>query len=197
MKQKKNIPASVKQLLLNISKKNKRPFAELLQYYAMERFLYRLSQSSYNEKFILKGALMLRARQLPSFRATKDIDLLGITSNKEDTLKKIIEDIITIGVEPDGLIFKRETIRTEQITANAEYKGIRVCFICSLDSAKINMQIDIGFGDIVYPDPEKLEMPVILDLPAPKILCYSTESAIAEKLEAMVSHGSLNSRNCQ
>ena len=74
-KQIKNVPASVRQKLLNISRKDNRPFNELIQYYAMERFLYRLSQSDYADSFILKGALALQVREVEKFRPTMDIDI--------------------------------------------------------------------------------------------------------------------------
>ena len=194
MKSPKNIPASVRQRLLNRAKTDKRPFNELLQYYAMERFLYRLSQSAHADHFILKGALMLRAWRSPEFRPTMDIDMLGKTSNEESRIITQIQDILTTVVETDGLAFDPSSIQSERITEDADYKGIRIRFRGELDSARINMQIDIGFGDIIYPGPEELNLPTILNSPAPKLLCYSRESAIAEKFEAMVKLGVLNSR---
>lgn len=102
--------------------------------------------------------------------------------------------MLQIDIEPDGLIFDPQTIQTEQITEEADYKGIRVRFQGLLDSARVNMQIDIGFGDVVHPRPGISELPTILDSPAPRLLCYSRESAIAEKFEAMVKLRELNSR---
>lgn len=194
MKLPKNIAASVRQKLLNLARNDKRPFNEILQYYAMERFLYRLSQSVYADRFILKGALMLRVWRSPEFRPTMDIDMLGRTSNEEASLVAQIRDVMAVDVVPDGLTFDPESIKSERITEDADYEGIRIRFRGLLDSAKINMQVDIGFGDIVYPGPEKSYLPVILEVPAPQLLCYSRESAIAEKFEAMVKLGSLNSR---
>lgn len=189
-----NISASVKQRLLNRSKKDNRSFNELLQYYAMERFLYRLSLSSHAQHYILKGALMLRAWNSPEFRSTMDIDMLGKAGNEETNIIVQICDILAVEVEPDGLAFDSESIRTERITEDADYEGIRVRFSGYLGTARISMQIDIGFGDIVYPEPEKAELPCMLDFPAPSLLCYSRESAIAEKFEAMIKLGHLNSR---
>lgn len=189
-----NISASVKQRLLNRSKTDNRSFNELLQYYAMERFLYRLSLSSHAQHYILKGALMLRAWNSPEFRSTMDIDMLGKTGNEEANIIVQICDIIDVEVDPDGLVFHSESIRTERITEDANYEGIRVRFSGFLGTARINMQIDIGFGDIVYPGPEMAELPSMLDFPAPSLLCYSRESAIAEKFEAMIKLGYLNSR---
>ena len=194
MKPLKNVPASVRQRLLNRSRSEKRPFNELLQYYAMERFLYRLSQSEHREKFILKGALMLRAWRAPEFRPTKDIDMLGITSNDESRIVQQIREIIAVDVEPDGLRFDAESMESERITEDADYVGVRVTFLCYLGSAKINMQVEVGFGDIVHPGPEELYLPTMLDYPQPRLLGYSRESVIAEKFEAMVKLGDLNSR---
>jgi len=196
MTSRQNISASVKQRLLNRSKTDNRSFKvnELLQYYAMERFLYRLSLSRHAQHYILKGALMLRAWNSPEFRSTMDIDMLGKTLNEETNIIVQICDILAVEVDPDGLVFYSESIRTERITEDADYEGIRVRFNGFLGTARISMQIDIGFGDIVYPEPEMAELPCMLDFPAPSLLCYSRESAIAEKFEAMVKLGHLNSR---
>ncbi len=194
MKSTKNISDSIRQRLLNRSKTDKRPFNELLQYYAMERFLYRLSKSSHAGHYILKGALMLRVWRSPEFRATMDIDMLARTSNEETNIAAQIRDIIALDVYSDGLIFDPDSIQTEQITEDADYKGIRIRFRGLLGTARINLQIDIAFGDIVYPEPEKADLPTMLGSPAPRLLCYSRESAIAEKFEAMVKLGLLNSR---
>jgi predicted nucleotidyltransferase component of viral defense system len=194
MKSTKNIAASVHQRLLNRAKSDKRPFNELLQYYAMERFLFRLSQSAYTNCFILKGALLLRVWSLSEFRSTMDIDLLGITSNDQSNIINQIRDIMTIEVEPDGIIFYPESIQAERIVEDADYEGIRVRFLGKMGSAKVSMQIDIGFGDIIYPEPKEASLPTILNSPIPKLLCYSRESVIAEKFEAMVKLGIINSR---
>ena len=194
MKSPKNIPASVRQRLLNRAKSDRRPFNELLQYYAMERFLYRLSQSAHADRFILKGALMLRVWRSPEFRPTMDIDLLGRTSNEGADIVAQIRDILTVDVEADGLSFDPDSIQTERITEDADYEGIRIRFQCTLGTAGIHVQIDIGFGDLVYPKPEKSELPTMLNFPVPRLLCYSRESTIAEKCEAMVKLGALNSR---
>lgn len=190
----KNIATSVRQRLLNRSKEDNRSFNELLQYYAMERFLYRLSVSAYESHYILKGALMLRAWNSPEFRPTMDIDMLGRTGNDEANIISQIREVIAMEVEPDGLSFDADSIQSERITEDADYEGIRIRFRGALGTARINMQIDIGFGDVVYPGPERAELPCMLDAPAPSLLCYSRESAIAEKFEAMVSLGELNSR---
>lgn len=189
-----NIPASIRQRLLNRAKQEHRPFNELLQYYANERFLFRLSQSYYVDRFILKGAMLLRVWRSPEFRPTMDIDMLGRTNNDEAEVIAQIRDILTVDVEADGLEFDPDSIQTERITEDAEYNGIRIRFLGTLGSARINMRIDIGFGDVVFPEPEKLEIPTMLNLSAPQLLCYNRESTISEKFEAMVKLGMLNSR---
>ncbi|MBN9287005.1 MAG: hypothetical protein BGO43_11515 [Gammaproteobacteria bacterium 39-13] len=190
----KNIAASITQKLLNKRDKDKRPFNEILQYFAMERFLYRLSKSQHVDKFILKGALMLRVWESSQYRPTMDIDMLGKTSNEIEAITQQVKDIIATSVEPDGITFDEQSITAERITEDADYEGIRVSFEGKLANAVIYMQIDIGFGDKVYPAPSKSTMPTVIALPPPKILCYSKESAIAEKFEAMVKLGEINSR---
>jgi hypothetical protein len=194
MKSPKNIPASIRQRLLNRARNDKRPFSELLQYYAMERFLYRLSRSVHADCFILKGALMLRVWRSPEFRPTMDIDMLGRIGNEEGGIVARMREVMAEDVEPDGLIFDPNSIQSERITENADYEGVRVRFRGMLDSARITMQVDIGFGDIIYPGPEELDLPTMLNSPAPRLLCYSRESAIAEKFDIMVKLGVLNSR---
>ena len=186
--------ASVRQRLLNNARETGRPFNELLQYFAMERFLYRLSKSSYADNFVLKGALMLTVWKAPLSRPTMDIDFLGQLDNNIEAIIAVTKDICGQKVEPDGIIFDLTSIRGEPITEDADYEGVRVRFHGSLGTANFTMQLDIGFGDVVIPAPASLEYPTILDLPAPRIRGYSKESTIAEKFEAMVKLGALNSR---
>jgi hypothetical protein len=190
----KNIAASVRQRLLNKAKKTGRTFSELLQYFAMERFLYRLSKSRYADNFVLKGALMLTAWEAPFTRPTMDIDLLGRIGNSIETIVDVTREMCRQEVEPDGIVFDVTTIEAERIAEDAEYEGIRVRFRGSLDTAQVVMQLDIGFGDIIIPSPEPTNYPTLLDLPTPHLCGYSRESTIAEKFEAMVKLGILNSR---
>lgn len=191
----KNISVSIRQKLLNKARKDQRPFAELLQYYAMERFLYRLAKSKYKDKFILKGALALLVWEAPMARPTKDIDLLGNFDNNVEVMTQLVKEICTQKVESaDGLIFDVNSVAGVKIKEDAHYQGVRVRFLSYLDAAKVTMQIDIGFGDVIYPEPEINTYPTLLDLPAPKLLSYSKETTIAKKLEAMTKLGELNSR---
>lgn len=194
-KQVKNISASVRQKLLNISRKNNRPFNELMQYYAMERFLYRLSQSDYSDSFVLKGALALQVRRMEKCRPTMDIDISQKRNDEISEIIKQIRSILSVKVEEDGLIFNSQDICFEEINRDTPYKGVRVLFHGTLSSAKINMQIDVSFRDVIFPEPmEKMIFPCILEFPAPKLWCYSLESIIAEKFEALMKLGDWNSR---
>jgi predicted nucleotidyltransferase component of viral defense system len=191
----KNVGASVRQRLLNKARETGRPFSELLQYFAMERFLYRLSKSEYADKFVLKGALMLTAWNAPLLRPTMDIDLLGRIGNDIGAMTAIVREICAGDVEPDdGLVFDAATVQGERIAEAAEYEGVRIRFRATLDAARIQMQLDVGFGDIVVPAAMLTTYPTILDLPAARLLAYSKETAVAEKFEAMVKLGELNSR---
>jgi len=189
-----NITASVRQRLLNKSRETDRPFSELLQYFAMERFLYRLSKSSHQKKFILKGALTLLAWRVSATRPTMDIDFLGMTDNRIEVIVAIVQDICRQSVEPDGLLFDPDSVEGEDIVNDAEYSGVRIRFRGTLGTARLTMQLDIGFGDVIVPAPEILVYPVILDLPAPEMKAYTRESVVAEKFEAMIKLGLLNSR---
>jgi len=190
----KDIASSVHQRLLNRARQTDRPFNELLQYYAMERFLYRLSKSRYKDRFILKGALMLMCWEAPVSRPTTDIDLLGYLDPEVDTVVSIMKDICEQQVVPDGMVFNAESISGERIIEGAEYQGVRVKLRGGLGNAKVTAQIDIGFGDVVIPSPENMDYPAMLDFPAPRLLGYSRESTIAEKLATMIRLGILNSR---
>lgn len=190
----KNVAASIRQRLLNVAQASGRPFQEVLQYFAMERFLYRLSLSPHADNFVLKGALMLTVWRASASRPTKDIDLLGRMSNHVDDLTSAIKDACRQAVELDGLDFDPDSVAGIVIKENADYEGVRVTFRGSLQSIPLPMQIDVGFGDIVFPIASMTEFPTILDHAAPRLRAYSRETTVAEKFEAMVKLGLLNSR---
>ena len=190
----KDVAASVRQKLLNNAKSTNRPFQEVLQYFAMERFLYRLAQSPYADKFVLKGALMFTVWGAPATRPTKDIDFLARTENTIAAVAPIIRAVCAQPVEPDGLVFDDTTVEGALIKEDADYEGIRVTFLATLQNARVSMQLDLGYGDVVVPSPKLAHYPAILDLPAPRVRAYSRETVVAEKFEAMVKLGQLNSR---
>ena len=190
----KNIEASVKSRLQNKAKETNRPYAEVLQYYGMERFLYRFSQSDYAGQFILKGALMFTVWDIPARRTTVDIDFLGRIDNKVENIESVVRNICKIKVPDDGLVFDTKTVKGERIKEDADYEGVRVKFFGFLEKSKIPMQIDVGFGDVITPKPSTIDYPTILNFPAPHLQGYTFESVVAEKFEAMIKLGILNSR---
>lgn len=189
-----NMAQSVHDRLLAQARRDGRPFGEVLQYFAMERFLYRLSRSSHRNSFVLKGGLMLLVWGAPLARPTRDIDLLGRMSAEPETIAGALREVCSQSVEEDGLEFDRDSIRLEPITRQAEYQGLRVVFDGFLGTARIPMRVDIGIGDVVTPAEECREYPVLLGLPAPRLKTYPPETVIAEKAEAMVRLGEINSR---
>lgn len=189
-----DIAASVRSRLQTNAKATGRPFQEVLQYFAMERFLFRLSVSPCADKLVLKGGLMLTAWRAPSTRPTKDIDFLATMPNDVESVVDVVKEICVQEVDPDGLVFDIESVEGRAIKEDAEYEGVRVTFLGHLQRARVNMQIDMGFGDVVVPGPVHLDYPTILDYDAPRITGYSRETTIAEKFEAMVTLGQINSR---
>lgn len=190
----KDLVASIRQRLLNKARGSGHPFNEILQYYAMERFLYRLSKSPYANSFVLKGALMFNVWRGPLSRPTMDIDLLGRLTNDMESIIAALKRVCTQEVEPDGLIFEPDSVVAERIIEGASYEGIRVRLRGSLGTARVVIQVDIAFGDIIVPFAMTTDYPTILDLPIPLVQGYSKESAIAEKFQIMVKLGILNSR---
>src|SRR3989339_107996 len=179
----RNIAASVKARLMSKAKETNRPFAEVLQYFGMERFLYRLSRSKYSEKFILKGALMFTVWQIPERRTTLDIDFLARYDNQIDSIENAMKDICEISIESDGIVFDLSTVKGTRIKADADYEGVRIKLIGFLEQSRIPLQIDIGFGDVVYPNPKTIDYPVVLDFPKPHLKGYPAENTISEKIE--------------
>ena len=190
----RDVAASVRQRLLNRARATNRPFQELLQYFAMERFLYRLSRSPHASRFVLKGALMFAVWRAPTSRPTKDIDFLGRMANTEDAVVPAVRDVCNQAVETDGLVFHADTVAGTVIKEEADYSGVRVTLRVTLQNARVAMQIDVGFGDVITPAAGSVEYPSVLDFPTPRLLGYNRETAVAEKFEALVKLGLLNSR---
>ncbi|MGM0500861.1 MAG: nucleotidyl transferase AbiEii/AbiGii toxin family protein [Bacillota bacterium] len=190
----KNLAASVLGRLKNISKELNLPYNLVMQLFAQERLLYRLSLTEYKDNFLLKGGLLLFSMTEFKGRPTKDIDfLLRAKSNKAKNIEKIIKEIAKVKVN-DGVSFESSEIKSQSIIEGADYKGQRIKLIALIGQARIHLQIDIGFGDIVVPEAVNIRYPSLLDFDQPDINAYSLESVIAEKFEAMVSLALLNSR---
>lgn len=191
----KNTTGSVRARLLNIAKQNNRNFNAVLLQYFQERMLYRLSISAYKHNFVLKGALLFIIYDLPRARPTKDIDFLGTgTANTTDNLVKIMKQVLGINVE-DGVKFDTSKIAAEEIKQDESYQGIRIFCEAYLGQVRMRFRFDVGFGDTITPKPVMMDFPTLLEnMSAPRISAYTPETAIAEKLEAIVRFGFANSR---
>jgi predicted nucleotidyltransferase component of viral defense system len=182
------------QRLLNQAKSRGEDFNFVLLRYGTERLLYRLSVSPYAGEFILKGASLFLVWKGQTYRVTKDTDLLGFGSADPDRISAVFKNICRIPCEEDGMMFMPDTVGAIPIREEQEYDGIRVTLTGMLHRARISLQVDIGFGDVVTPAPERIEFPTLLDAPAPRLRAYSRYTMVAEKLEAMVRLGMANSR---
>lgn len=190
----RNMNASIKAKLKNIAKQNRKSFNLILQLYMQERLLYRLGISDYKDNFVLKGGLFLFSMTRFTGRPTRDIDFLAYRiSNDLENIKRIFKNICKIEYN-DSLVFDPNSVLVEEIRKKPEYKGVRVKLTGYLGKAKEMLWVDIGFNDIVVPEVITADYPVLLDMDYPKIKMYSFESVIAEKFEAIVSLGELNSR---
>ncbi|MDR0864264.1 MAG: nucleotidyl transferase AbiEii/AbiGii toxin family protein [Candidatus Symbiothrix sp.] len=192
----KDYAKSKKAKLLHIAQQEQLQYQMLITRYFYERLLYRLSVSRFREKFCLKGGTLLYAFAKETPRPTLDIDFLGLDfSNEMDNIKNAFIEILSVECEEDGVIFDAKSIVTTELMGNKRYTGIRVSYIAHLDSIRQQMQIDIGFGDVITPAPQNLHYPVFFDeLPAPEVYAYSLETVIAEKFHAMIELGNDNSR---
>jgi hypothetical protein len=179
---------------MNLSKKRREDFNLVLTHYGLERLLYRLSQSEHASDFVLKGAMLFAVWTKKAHRPTRDLDLLSYRDDSVENLANLFGEICQVEVEPDGLTFDSSTLRVEEIRENQEYRGQRVQLFAYLGNAKIKIQIDVAFGDVITPQAEEIEYPTLLDLPSPHIRAYPKESVVSEKLEAMVTLGMPNSR---
>ena len=189
-----NIGASVRTRLLSRAKASHSDFNLILTKYALERLLYRLSISSWREAFLLKGALLFDLWFDQPHRPTRDIDLLGFGTSEVEEVAIMFRDICALACE-DGMIFLAETVRASEIRKEANYAGVRVTLLGMLDSARCTVQIDVGYGDAITPEPERVSFPVLLeDMAAPVMQAYPAYTVVAEKYQALVSLGMANTR---
>lgn len=189
-----NRAASIRARLKNRSDAAKQDFNLTLTHYGLERLLYRLSVSQHAPNFLLKGALLFMLWYDVPQRPTRDADLLGFGPDDIESVAVAFRDVCTIEVD-DGIVFDAESVRATEIRKEAGYGGVRVEFRATLDGARIWLQVDIGFGDVVTPAPEAITYPVLLDdLPAPSLNAYPKYTVVAEKFQALCALGMANSR---
>ena len=190
----RNLAASIRQKLLNIATRQGEDFGLVLTRYGLERLLYRLSQSRHCDQFVLKGAMLFQIWTNTPHRPTRDLDLLGHGDPSPERCIAVFRELCGLAVPDDGLIFPIEAVTAEKIKEEEEYEGVRVRLLSRMANVRIPLQVDVGFGDALTVPPGLLDYPTLLPMPAPQIQAYPMETVIAEKLEAEVHLGMLNSR---
>lgn len=189
----KNIGASVRARLLQVSKASGQTFDLVLTRFALERLLFRLSQSPHADRFVLKGAMLMMSWFDDPHRGTRDLDLLGFGDPDAEPMLATFREILAQDAA-DGVEFDIDALRVDRIREEVEYGGLRLRTTAAIGGARISLTIDIGFGDAVEPGPEELDYPSMLDFPMPRLRGYARETVIAEKFQAMVALGRANSR---
>jgi len=193
-RQPRDLVASVRQRLMNLSRERGEEFQLVLTHYGLERLLYRLAQSPHAGQFVLKGAALFRLWTGQAHRSTRDLDLLGQGDPSPERLRQVFQDICSVDVDDDGLTFLTDAIQAEQIKEDDEYQGVRLRIDARLGNARLPLQIDIGFGDAITPGPQAVTYPTLLEFPAPQLNAYPRETVVAEKFQAMVQLGIANTR---
>ncbi|MFC7411542.1 nucleotidyl transferase AbiEii/AbiGii toxin family protein [Hydrogenophaga atypica] len=189
-----NVAASVRARLLNVAKAQGVDFNQVLVRFALERILYRLTQSPHADRFLLKGALLFTLWYDMPHRATRDADLLGFGASDLESVAQVFRDIAAVAVD-DGIVFDAASVAVEEIRKEAGYGGVRVIITGDLARARCKTQIDVGFGDAVTPAPVDSVYPVLLEgMPPPRLRAYPTYTVIAEKFHAIALLGMTNSR---
>lgn len=189
----KNISASLRARLLQISRSSGQTFDLILTRFALERLLFRLSQSPHAERFILKGAMLMMSWFDDPHRGTRDLDLLGFGDPEPEPMLTTFREILMQDAD-DGVEFDLNVLRVDRIREGLEYGGLRLKTTATIGGARIALSIDIGFGDTTEPGAEILDYPSMLEFPAPRLRAYARETVIAEKFQAMVMLGHANTR---
>lgn len=189
-----NVGASARARLLDRARTGQLDFQGLLTRYALERLLYRLSVSAYRDHFILKGAMLFTNWGLDPFRLTRDLDLLGGGDSNIESLAETFRAICATPVADDGVVFDVVGLRTALIRKEVEHGGVRVRTTATIDGARVSIQIDVGFGDVVTPAAVEILHLTLLDAPPPRLWAYPAETVVAEKFETLVRFGIANSR---
>jgi hypothetical protein len=190
----RNLAASVRARLKQRADATRQDFNLTLTRYGLERLLYRLSVSPHAANYLLKGALLFSLWYDQPHRPTRDADLLGFGPDDVDTAVSAFREICQIEVD-DGIAFDAASVRGSVIRKEAGYGGVRIDLLAKLDGARLALQVDIGFGDVVTPAPEPVSYPVLLeDLSAPQLRAYPKYTVVAEKFHAVCLLGMANTR---
>ncbi len=188
-----DLAASVRARLLNLARERGEENRALLERFALEGLLRRLGLSAYRENFILKGAMLFRAWSTEPHRPTRDADFLGLGSPSKERLIAVFKEICRIPFK-DGVVLDEASVSAKPIRQGQRYVGVRLSLIAHIGVARLPLQADIGFGDDAFPPPKEVAYPALLDFPPPQIRIYARETVVAEKLDAMITHGETNTR---
>lgn len=191
----KDMSASIRTSLRRRARAHNEDMQYILSRYALERLLYRLGRSRYADKFVVKGALLFVLWRDHPHRQTRDLDLLAFGAPSADRMQQVFTDLCALPIdEPDGLSFQQETLKVTSIREMQEYGGLRVTLLCLLGETRFHVQVDIGFGDVVTPHASYADFPTLIGLASPHVKVYPPETVVAEKYEALVRLGAINSR---
>jgi predicted nucleotidyltransferase component of viral defense system len=188
----KNLPASVRQKLLNVSRNQKVDFQRILGEYAAERTLWRLQHSKARNTLVFKGGRLINI-WLGRFRGTRDMDFSAHRQLDKEWLRGVFLEIAGFDAQ-DGMRYDMASIRIETIRTQKEFQGLRLTMDCYLEQARIPLQIDVGFNLKKSPDEHIESIQSIIDMPSIEIIAYSRHAVIGEKLLAAVTYGEYNSR---
>jgi len=189
-----NLSASILARLLTLAKRRGDDYNLLLNRFAMERLLARVSTSAHAGSFLLKGALLFALWYDAPHRPTRDADLLGFGPDDAAHLLATFREIAAMDLG-DGIVFDSASVKAQPIREDTAYGGTRLTLAARIGSARCALQIDVGFGDAVTPVPEIVVYPTLLpDFPPPTLRVYPVYTVIAEKYHAMVMLGQANTR---
>jgi hypothetical protein len=150
-----NVAASTLAKLGNLAKSTGRRHQDVVQTYALERWLARLAASPHADRFVLKGALMLLVWRLPATRPTRDIDLLARMSNDLEAIARVVADICTIPTPDDGMTFDSASVSTRRIAEDALYEGVRATFTARIGSTRLPMPSSTN-PSVIFKSPRSL-----------------------------------------
>lgn len=190
----RNVGASVRDRLTQHARARAENVQLVLTRYAIERLLYRLSRSPHRDRFVLKGAMLFSLWAPTPYRATGDLDLLGYGDAGLAAIADAFRDICAVDVPDDGVTIQPDTLRAEIARPDADYSGVRLTMQAMIAGARLPIQVDIGFGDVVTPGVQEVEYPSLLDMPSARLRAYPPETVVAEKFQALVALGLLNTR---
>lgn len=190
----RDLAASVRDRLLQLSRARGEDFQVTLIRFAVERLLYRLSRSEHRSQFVLKGAMLFSVWEALPHRSTRDLDLLGRGGGDPADVMEMFARILATEVDPDGIEFDSGSIGAEGLHEGQDYEGVRVSLVARLGSARIPLQVDVAFGQAMRPGAVEEEFPSLLGMPTATLLMYPREVVVAEKFQAIVAIGIANSR---